>query len=301
MARILWRDAQGHEGAVDLASGEAKIGRSVDCAIRTDDAMVSRNHARVFWQGGQCYVEDLGSANGVFYQEQRITRHALKHGDAVRCGSLWLRFVDDRPQAAQAQRVSAAQPVAAAPPAHAPPPAAAPVPAAAPAASPVPAPIPAAPSGPAPAAAVGGADHEEIRRLRRRVEQLQAELRIYRGGGKGQQMEDMEGEISSLEEERDMLKARVRELEATIEAEGGDAKVRQASQVTEKAAEVVSQLNDLLSNMRINVTAAEGEFDQFAHAIPRASFELIREALRSSAGDVESARELLRALRSIAR
>lgn len=261
--------------------------------------MVSRNHARLFWQGGQCYVEDLGSANGVYYQEQRITRHALKHGDAVRCGSLWLRFVDDNPQAQAAAPAPAAQAVPAAPagiaPGQAPPPAAAP------------GPVPARDSGgmpaaapPAAAAPASGGDHEEIRRLRRRVDQLQAELRIYRGGGKGQQMEDLENDVASLEEERDMLKTRVRELEATIEAEGGDAKVRQASQVTEKAAEVVAQLNDILSNMRINVTAAEGEFDQFAQAIPRASFELIREALRSSAGDVESARDLLRELRRIA-
>ena len=83
-------------------------------------------------------------------------------------------------------------------------------------------------------------------------------------------------------------------------AEGGDAKVQAAGQVREKAAEVVAQLNDLLSNMRINVTAAEGAFDQFASSIPRASFELIREALRSSAGDVETARVLLRALRRVA-
>ncbi len=286
MARILWRDAQGHEGSLDLTSGEAKVGRGVDCAIRSDDAMVSRNHARLFWQGSQCFIEDLGSANGVFYQEQRVTRHPLQHGDAVRCGSLWLRFVDERP----AERHQVIAPAGG-------------VPAAAPA------PAPAAHSAPAPVAPPAShgqpsgndADDEEIRRLRRRIDQLQAELRIYRGGGKGQQMEDLERDIASLEEERDQLKARVGELEATLEAEGGDAKIQAAGQVREKAASVVAQLNDLLSNMRINVTAAEGEFDQFANAIPRASFELIREALRSSASDVETARDLLRELRRVAR
>ena len=52
MARLLWRDAQGIEGSLDLASTEIKIGRAMDCAIRTDDAMVSRHHSRVFWGGG---------------------------------------------------------------------------------------------------------------------------------------------------------------------------------------------------------------------------------------------------------
>ena len=66
----------------------------MDCAIRTDDAMVSRHHSRIFWGGGGYVLEDLSSANGVYFQEQRVQSHMFKHGDAIRCGSLWLRFVD---------------------------------------------------------------------------------------------------------------------------------------------------------------------------------------------------------------
>jgi hypothetical protein len=301
VAVILWRDAQGHEGKLDFSAGEAKIGRAMDCAIRTDDAMVSRNHARLYWDGAQCYVEDLGSANGVYYQEQRVTRHPLRHGDAVRCGSLWLRYVDHQGARPASQGMPAQSPPAGVPQ-MAPPPATpragtASAPVANPMAPPPAAPEPSAPVA-APAAAAGDAD--EIRRLRRRIDQLQAELRIYRGGGKGQQMEDLENEIESLTAERNQLKERISALEQQIATEGGDVKVQQAGELRAKASEVVQALNDLLSNLRINVTAAEGEFDQFASNIPRASFELIREALRSSAGDLENARELLRELRRIA-
>ena len=94
MPRLLWRDAQGIEGSLDLTSAEIKVGRAMDCAIRTDDAMVSRHHSRIFWGGGGYVLEDLSSANGVYFQEQRVQSHLFKHGDAVRCGSLWLRFVD---------------------------------------------------------------------------------------------------------------------------------------------------------------------------------------------------------------
>ena len=62
VARLLWRDAQGIEGSLDLASTEIKVGRAMDCAIRTDDAMVSRHHARIFWGGGGYVLEDLSSA-----------------------------------------------------------------------------------------------------------------------------------------------------------------------------------------------------------------------------------------------
>src|SRR3982750_3254897 len=92
--RLLWRDAQGIEGSLDMTSAEIRVGRAMDCAIRTDDAMVSRHHARVFWGGGGYVLEDLSSANGVYFQEQRVQSHMFKHGDAIRCGSLGLRFVD---------------------------------------------------------------------------------------------------------------------------------------------------------------------------------------------------------------
>ena len=303
VALILWRDAQGHEGRLDFTQGEAKIGRAMDCAIRTDDAMVSRNHARLYWEGQQCFVEDLGSANGIYYQEQRVQRHAFRHGDAVRCGSLWLRYVDHRAQpgpGTPAQGMAPPPPQPMAPPPGRPPTGGPP-----PGGPPPGAPPPARPPTAQPQAAQpqGGGDSradDEIRRLRRRIDQLTAELRVYRGGGKGVAMEDLEQEVEQLQAERVEMQAKVRSLEEQIATEGGDVKVQQAGQVREKAAEVVQSLNDLLSNMRINVTAAEGEFDQFAQAIPRASFELIREALRSSAGDVEQARDLLRELRRIA-
>jgi uncharacterized protein YoxC len=320
VARVLWRDAQGIEGALDLGAQEIRIGRSMDCAIRTDDAMVSRLHARLYWGGQGFVVEDQGSANGVYYQEQRVQSHLLKHGDAVRCGSLWLRFVDtqgaDAPMmqhpgmgavsqqgptghamnAVSPQQLAAvgAQPISAPMPVQAPPPAAGPPP---------PAPPPSASAGPAPGAQRAEAN-EEIMRLRRRIEQLQTELRVFRGGkfgaDKARKMEDLEKEMTGIEEERDRLKEKVTELEDQITREGGNVKVQRAVEIRGKAAEIVTSLNDLLSSLRIEVMAAEGEFDQYSHTIPRASFELIRQSLKESASNVDQARDLLRQLRDVA-
>jgi hypothetical protein len=320
VARVLWRDAQGKEGSIDLGAGETRIGRAVDCPIRTDDAMVSRHHARIVWGGGGFVIEDLGSANGVYYQEQKVQSHLMRHGDAVRCGSLWLRFIDT----AQVEP----QPEPAPPPPQPPPPidyGVQPVPP--PGQQPptgygmppvhqppaggggqvgggmgggIPGPAQFGNSGPSPS----GEQDEEIKRLRRRVEQLQAELRVYRGGKMGaekaRKLEDLESDFAQLEEERNQLKAQLGDLEQRFASEGGSVKVQRAASIRDKAAETVTSLNDLLSSLRINVMAAEGEFDQFANTMPRASFELIREAMRSSATDVETARELLRQLREIA-
>jgi hypothetical protein len=305
--RLLWRDAQGIEGSLDLASTEIKVGRAMDCAIRTDDAMVSRHHSRIFWGGGGYVLEDLSSANGVYFQEQRVQSHLFKHGDAVRCGSLWLRFVDT---GAGASSVSAGFPPAnpstpmmqhpgmgaiapAGPTGHV----SAINPAAMPGGQSSAMPAPALP-------ALAPESDAEIRVLRRRVEQLQTELRVYRTNKFNQdtarRMEDLENDLSMIEIERDNLKNRMERAEQQLSLEAGSVKVRRALEIAAATAETSASLNDLLSSLRIEVMAAEGEFEQFATALPRASFELIRQSLKEAQGHCDEARELLRKLREVA-
>jgi hypothetical protein len=292
----------------------------MDCAIRTDDAMVSRHHARLYWAGGQYYLEDLGSANGVFYQEQRVTRHMLKHGDAVRCGSLWLRFVapelaqavppqnQGMPQGAGVGQGQGQGPMPVVDPASGgvPYPATTAPPQGSPQGMPAgrdPTGQPVAPITDGFAAILGGASGEEVARLKRRLEQLETELRLYRRG-RGEEVakriDELEERHDAMRVERDKALQRVRELEGVLQTEGNDAKAQRARILLTRTGEIVQQLNDLLSNLRINVMAAEGEFEQFAHQLPRASFELIRESLRSSSHEVDLARDLLRELRDLA-
>lgn len=293
----------------------------MDCAIRTDDAMVSRHHARVCWTAAGYVLEDLSSANGVYFQEQRVQSHAFKHGDAVRCGSLWLRFVDAGAGAAPgpiAPAPSGQTPMmqhpgmgaagAANPTGH--------VGAVTPTGLPL-TPLTGSPmantgsgmgsGGIAPgmaALAPGPSESDvEIRVLRRRLEQLQTELRVYRSNKfnpeTAQRMEDLESDLSMVEIERDNLKARLERSEQQMATEGGSVKVKRALEIASATAEASAGLNDLLSSVRIEVMAAEGEFDQYAHSIPRASYELIRQSLRDAAGRCDEAREMLRKLREV--
>jgi hypothetical protein len=296
LPRLLWRDAQGIEGSLDLGNTEIKVGRAMDCAIRTDDAMVSRHHSRIFWGGGGYVLEDLSSANGVYFQEQRVQSHLFKHGDAVRCGSLWLRYVDQGAQqvagggnTAQNQTPMMQHPGMGAIPSVGP-------------TGHVSAVQPAASST---ERASGPSETDvEIRVLRRRVEQLQTELRVYRTNKFNQdtarKMEDLENDLQAMEIERDQLKARAGHAENQLVVESGSAKVQRALQIASMTAETAASLNDLLSSLRIEVMAAEGEFEQYSNAIPRASYELIRQSLRDSTGRCDEARELLRKLREIA-
>lgn len=49
------------------------IGRSKQCALRLDQADISARHARLGYEGGEFWVEDLGSTNGTFVNQQQIS------------------------------------------------------------------------------------------------------------------------------------------------------------------------------------------------------------------------------------
>jgi hypothetical protein len=85
------------------------IGRDTSLPLALDgDTQASRRHARVTAQGGQATVEDLGSTNGTFVNEQ--PSHAprvLRPGDQIRIG---LSVIELRSSQQVQSRPSAVQP-----------------------------------------------------------------------------------------------------------------------------------------------------------------------------------------------
>jgi sulfite reductase (NADPH) flavoprotein alpha-component len=55
-------------------------------AVVLDDSNVSRRHARVEIAGNELVLTDLGSTNGTFVNDERVTRHVLALGDTIRIG-----------------------------------------------------------------------------------------------------------------------------------------------------------------------------------------------------------------------
>ncbi len=67
--------------------GGILIGRSSDCQLLLDDDYVSTRHARITLAAGGYQVEDLGSTNGTFINNQRLTQPApFGPGDTLRIG-----------------------------------------------------------------------------------------------------------------------------------------------------------------------------------------------------------------------
>jgi pSer/pThr/pTyr-binding forkhead associated (FHA) protein len=75
-------------------TGPAVIGRSPDSTICLEDPIVSRRHARVSCQDGMWSVEDLGSANGIVFDGNRVDKMVLTSGDAFQIGEATFRFIE---------------------------------------------------------------------------------------------------------------------------------------------------------------------------------------------------------------
>ncbi len=68
---------------------ELTVGRAAGCHIALDDRFVSQLHARMFRRDDQCFIEDLGSTNGTFLNDDKVTSPALlTKGDHVRIGNM---------------------------------------------------------------------------------------------------------------------------------------------------------------------------------------------------------------------
>jgi diguanylate cyclase (GGDEF)-like protein len=80
-------------GEIYALGAATVIGRDPLADIAIDDSAVSRRHARVLVRGDTHVVEDLGSANGTFVGNVRITERVLADGDRIQLGPrVVLRF-----------------------------------------------------------------------------------------------------------------------------------------------------------------------------------------------------------------
>ena len=69
------------------------IGRAPECELRLEDTYASQQHARLFAKNGSWFVEDLGSTNGTFVNDQKLAAPAmLQPGDKVRVGQTILEL-----------------------------------------------------------------------------------------------------------------------------------------------------------------------------------------------------------------
>lgn len=74
---------------------ELTVGRAPSCGVSLpDDTFVSQVHARLFRRDEDLWIEDLGSTNGTFLNEHKVSAPAVMHrGDRVKIGRTVLEVV----------------------------------------------------------------------------------------------------------------------------------------------------------------------------------------------------------------
>ena len=95
--RLVVERAPGHEGGMiyDL-DADLVLGRGDLAEIQLDDPFASARHARVYEQGNIVVIEDLGSTNGTYLNEELLeTPRPLHPGDRVRIGESEFAFEVD--------------------------------------------------------------------------------------------------------------------------------------------------------------------------------------------------------------
>jgi hypothetical protein len=68
------------------------IGRLPGCDVVLADPAASRRHARIVRRDGTWHIEDLGSTNGTFVNDEPVTERALEDGDRITVGTTVLEF-----------------------------------------------------------------------------------------------------------------------------------------------------------------------------------------------------------------
>ena len=73
------------------------IGRGRDATLTLPHPLVSRKHCEIFESNGYLVVRDMGSLNGTFVNDERITEAILPPGGLLRLGTVTFRAAYDPP------------------------------------------------------------------------------------------------------------------------------------------------------------------------------------------------------------
>ncbi len=91
-ANFIVKGPSGVERSYPMRQLAMTIGRSDQCDISVKDSSMSGRHAEISKMNGEIKVRDLGSANGIFLNGDRIEEAELFDGDVLRLGQTSVRI-----------------------------------------------------------------------------------------------------------------------------------------------------------------------------------------------------------------
>lgn len=86
-SKVVVLDERGGRVATHRLTGTVQIGRASTCQIRPEDTYISQVHARISDRNGSWVVEDMGSTNGTYLNQRKVTVPTeISPGDRIRVG-----------------------------------------------------------------------------------------------------------------------------------------------------------------------------------------------------------------------
>jgi hypothetical protein len=79
-------------GELFQLAGRCIVGTAADCDVVLHDPSISSRHAELIISGANCRISDLGSTNGTFVNDKRVTTSDLIDNDSVRLGQTPFKF-----------------------------------------------------------------------------------------------------------------------------------------------------------------------------------------------------------------
>ncbi len=70
-----------------ITKDHIRIGRHPSNDLRLEDIRVSSRHAELFRQGGNFFIKDIDSSNGVFVNDQKVSQTLVEDGDTLKMGN----------------------------------------------------------------------------------------------------------------------------------------------------------------------------------------------------------------------
>jgi len=91
--KLLVIDDRGSKAGTFKLEQPLQVGRADACQVKLGDTYISQFHARIFPRDGAWYVEDLGSTNGTYLNQRKLTGPSELHaGDRLRVGKTTLEL-----------------------------------------------------------------------------------------------------------------------------------------------------------------------------------------------------------------
>ncbi len=82
----------------EIVADRLVLGRHPSCEVVLDNAVISRQHARLIRQGDQYVIEDLGSRNGTYVNGKAVTGlQAIQDTDRIRICDYILEYLEELP------------------------------------------------------------------------------------------------------------------------------------------------------------------------------------------------------------